>query len=210
MTEPAWLQAIREVLPTLSSEVLGRWQPPTDFDGRESAVLLLFGDDDGVPELVVIQRSQNLKHHPGQPAFPGGGMDPHETPAMAALREAQEEIGLDPSTVVVLGQLPRILVPVSGYAVTPVVAYWQTPHSVGVIDTNEVQRVERISLAELTDPNNRVSVRHSSGYVGPAFLVRELTVWGFTGALLDRVLELFGFAQPWDTTNIIDLAPAES
>jgi hypothetical protein len=110
----------------------------------------------------------------------------------------------------VLGQLPRILVPVSGYAVTPVVAYWQTPHSVGVIDTNEVQRVERISLAELTDPNNRVSVRHSSGYVGPAFLVRELTVWGFTGALLDRVLELFGFAQPWDTTNIIDLAPAES
>ena len=210
MAEPSWLQTIREVLPTLSSEVLGRWQPPTDFDGRESAVLLLFGDDDGVPELVVIQRSQNLKHHPGQPAFPGGGMDPDETPAMAALREAQEEIGLDPSTVVVLGQLPRILVPVSGYAVTPVVAYWQTPHSVGVIDTNEVQRVERISLAELTDPNNRVSVRHSSGYVGPAFLVRELTVWGFTGALLDRVLELFGFAQPWDATNIIDLAPAES
>jgi hypothetical protein len=60
-------------------------------------------------------------------------------------------------------------------------------------------------VAELVDPANRVRVRHPSGYVGPAFEVRGMLVWGFTGGLLDRILSFAGFAVPWDTDRVVPL-----
>lgn len=207
MTHPQWVSDIANALPTLSASDISRFVPPANFDGRESAVLILFGETQGIPDLIIIQRSHSLTQHPGQCAFPGGAIDDSDSdPTDAALREAEEEIGLRRDSVDVLGTLPRVWVPVSGFAVTPVVGWWREPHEVRVVDVAEVHRVVRISLADLTNPDNRVSVRHSSGYIGPAFLIDDLTIWGFTGGLLDNLLEAFGFASPWDSSVIIELA----
>ena len=200
-----WLTSIVSKASELTANDISRFVPPADFEGREGAVLILFGETQGIPDIVVIQRSSGMRQHPGQAAFPGGAVDDDESVIEAALREATEEIGLDPHSVEIIGELPRLWVSVSGFAVTPVVAYWHTPHEISPQDLEEVARVERISVADLVNPDNRVQVRHESGFVGPAFLIRDLTIWGFTGGLLDRLLDVFGFAQEWDQTNIIAL-----
>ena len=63
----------------------------------------------------------------------------------------------------------------------------------------------RVPVADLVDPANRLQLRHASGYVGPAFEVGGMLVWGFTAGLLDRLLELAGWAVPWDTARVRDL-----
>ncbi|MBC7375039.1 MAG: coenzyme A pyrophosphatase, partial [Frankiales bacterium] len=125
---------------------------------------------------------------------------------------AREEVGLDPGSVDVLGTLPALFLPPSGFVVHPVVAHWRAPHPVRVVDTAEVAAVVRAPLAALVDPAHRLQVRHPSGWIGPAFEVQgedgELLVWGFTAGLLDRLLELAGWARPWDTFRQRTLDPA--
>ena len=103
-----------------------------------------------------------------------------------------------PTGVEVLAVLPDLFIPPSGFSVTPVLAWWRTPTPVSVVDTAEVASVHRVPLAELTDPQRRCLVQHPSGFVGPAFEVRGLLVWGFTGGLLDRLIHLGGWEVPWD------------
>jgi 8-oxo-dGTP pyrophosphatase MutT (NUDIX family) len=202
---PTWLDPVREVLATVRPEQLSRFLPPPE-GGRESAVLVLFGDGPDGPDLLLIQRAATVSSHPGQPAFPGGALDDTDADAVAAaLREAEEETGLDPAGVEVLGTLPQLWLPPSGFVVTPVVAWWREPSAVGVVDPGEVERVVRVPVAELTDPANRVSVRHSSGFVGPAFDVRGLLVWGFTAGLLSRMFALAGWERPWDASVVREL-----
>ena len=122
-------------------------------------------------------------------------------PVTAALREAEEEVGLDAATVDVLGVLPALWLPPSGFVVHPVVAHWRAPHPVDVVDAAEVAAVARVPIAELVDPASRLRVTHPSGWIGPAFEVRDLLVWGFTAGLLDRLLALGGWELPWDTSR---------
>jgi hypothetical protein len=68
-----------------------------------------------------------------------------------------------------------------------------------------VERVVRVPLVELLDPANRYCVRHPSGFVGPAFSVRGLEVWGFTAGLLSRLFDLVGWERPWDADDVRDL-----
>ena len=150
-----------------------------------------------------------MRSHAGQPAFPGGSIDPGDgSPEAAALREAWEETGLDPSGVEVFATLPEIWLPPSGYVVTPVLAWWREPSPVSVVDPAEVASVHRVPLAELLDPANRFRVRHRSGYVGAAFGVRGLLVWGFTALLIDRLFQRVGWERPWDTSRVEDLPEA--
>jgi hypothetical protein len=104
----------------------------------------------------------------------------------------------------VVATLPRLWIPVSGYVVTPVLAWWHEPHPVAPMDLAEVARVERVPVAELVDPANRVRVRHPSGYVGPAFHVRDMLVWGFTAGILNTLLDLAGWTQEWDESRVED------
>nr|WP_196792317.1 CoA pyrophosphatase [Motilibacter deserti] len=168
--------------------------------GRASAVLLLFGPGPAGVDVLLLQRAEGLRHHPGQVAFPGGRLDEGDAgPVEAALREAQEETGLDPSGVEVLGQLPALFLPPSGFLVTPVLGWWRTPSAVRAGDPAEVASVHRVPVAELVDPANRLRVLHpQSGFIGPAFRVQGLLVWGFTGSLLASVLRLAGWDRPWD------------
>jgi 8-oxo-dGTP pyrophosphatase MutT (NUDIX family) len=147
-----------------------------------------------------------MRSHAGQPAFPGGALDPQDSgPVAAALREAQEETGLDPAGVEVLHELPQLWLPPSNFVVTPVLAYWREPSPVAAMDPAEVASVHRVPLAELTDPANRVKVRHPSGYIGDGFEVQGMLVWGFTAGLLDRIIALAGWERPWDSGRIVEI-----
>jgi 8-oxo-dGTP pyrophosphatase MutT (NUDIX family) len=174
---------------------------------RRSAVLILFGEGPAGPDVLLIEKSHELRSHAGQPAFPGGGADPGEDyPVGTALREAHEEAGVDPAGVRVLVTLPELFLGPSDNLVVPVVGWWDDPRDVTTGDPREVARVARVPLAELVDPVNRFRVRHPSGYVGPAFGVADMVVWGFTAGLLDAVLEAAGLNVPWDSRDVRPLA----
>ena len=184
-----------------------RCRPPTG--GRAGAVLVLFGEDpDSGPDILLIERAHDMRSHAGQPAFPGGAVDDSDSgPTATALREAVEETGLDPTGVEVLAELPKLWLPPSGFVVTPVLAWWRDPSPVSVCDPAEVASVHRVPLSELLDPANRLRVRHPIGYVGPAFTVSGLLVWGFTAMVLDRLIAVAGWEIPWNLHRIEDLPP---
>jgi len=201
---PDWMRPLLDGVEKAEARDLSRFVPPPDGSGRHSAVLILLSSrSDSVDdaEVVLLQRSATLRNHAGQVAFPGGAADPEDASSAAtALREAEEEVGLKPDTVDVLAELPDLFLPVSSFVVTPVIAHWREPHPVGVVDTAEVAAVEVAPLAQLRDPANRFTVRHPRG-ISPGFEVAGLFVWGFTGGLIDRLLNLAGWELPWDRSR---------
>jgi len=200
---PAWLRELATAARTM--EISPLLVPPAT-GGRPSAVLVLFGDGPGGPDLLFIQRSEVLRLHAGQPAFPGGAIDDGDGgPVGAALREAVEEVGLDPGGVDVVGTLPEVFIPRTGFRVVPVLAWWRRPSAVAPVDAGEVAAVERVSVAELADPATRLLVRVPDGRTTPAFRVRGMLIWGFTAALVDRLLALGGWEKPWDQDVVADL-----
>ncbi|MCZ9353016.1 NUDIX hydrolase [Streptomyces mutabilis] len=210
---PDWLDPVVRAVGTVRPTQLSRFLPPADGAGRQSAVLILFGEGEGGrgPELLLMERAGTLRSHAGQPAFPGGALDPEdgdpqgEGPLRAALREAEEETGLDPAGVQLFGALPKLYIPVSEFVVTPVLAWWREPTPVGVVDPNETARVFTVPVADLADPANRVTTVHPSGHKGPAFLVESALVWGFTAGIIDRLLHFAGWERPWDRDKQVPL-----
>ncbi|MGH3186292.1 MAG: NUDIX hydrolase [Streptosporangiaceae bacterium] len=179
---------------------------PPDGGGRPSAVLVLFAQGSDGPDLLLIQRSEGLRLHAGQPAFPGGAIDAADAgPVGAALREAAEEVGLDPGGVDVVGTLPELFIERTGFRVVPVLAWWRQPCAVAPVDPREVAAVERVAVAELADPAVRLMLRVPSGRLSPAFRVRGMLIWGFTAALVDRLLAIGGWELPWDVAAVTDL-----
>jgi 8-oxo-dGTP pyrophosphatase MutT (NUDIX family) len=173
---------------------------------RQSAVLALFGEGPAGPEVLLVERAATLRSHPGQIAFPGGAVDAGDVDlADTALREAYEECGVVRDGVEVLGMLPAAHVVVSGFDVTAVVAWWREPHAVEPADPREVAAVLRVPVADLVDPVNRVTARHPTGYLGPAFTVAGHLVWGLTAHLLAAVLDLAGWTTPWDDTREVEV-----
>lgn len=177
----------------------------TPRGGRRAAVLLLFTDEPD-PRLTFIERAGSLRSHAGQVAFPGGGMDPGDaTIDAAALREANEEVGLPRELVHVLGHLPTAWVPASNYDVTAVVARWDGSVALSAVDRAEVESVFDVPVSLLASPGTRLRGRHPSGYVGPAFVVDDWFIWGFTAHLLEWTLQLAGWEQPWDESVVVDV-----
>ncbi|WP_280336008.1 NUDIX hydrolase [Nocardia wallacei] len=157
-------------------------------------------------DVLLTQRAATLRQHSGQVAFPGGGVEPGDDgPIDTALREAREETGVDPAGVDPIAVLPPIFVPPSRFDVTPVVAYWRTPGEVGVVSAAEATRVTRVPISELIDPANRFVVRHPLGYMGPAFAVDGMLVWGFTAGVLAGLLAVSGWEREWDYHDVRDL-----
>lgn len=195
---PAYLDRLVAAMPEVRGEQLSHFLPP-ETGGRPAAVLALFGEGEHGPDLLLIERAATMRSHAGQPAFPGGAEDEDDGgPVGAALRESQEEVGLDPASVTVLGTWPRLWLPPSGFVVTPVLGFWHEPHPVRVVDTAEVAAVVRVPVSVLADPERRVTITHPSGWKGPGFRTDELLVWGFTAGIVDALLRFGGWEQPWD------------
>lgn len=175
---------------------------------RPAAVLILFGEGPDGPDVLLLERAATLNKHAGQPAFPGGSIDPEDDgPVAAALREAEEETGVDPSGVHVLGALPELYLSRSDFRVTPVAAWWRTPCEIAPGHPDEVASVSRVPISELVDPANRIALRGPGGFIGPAFKVRDMLVWGFTAGLLTNLLDAGGWSVPWDQNKIEELPP---
>ncbi|QKV69564.1 CoA pyrophosphatase [Streptomyces harbinensis] len=207
---PGWLQPVADAAATVRAGQLSRFLPPP-HGGRPAAVLVLFGAGPHGPELLLLERATSLRAHAGQPSFPGGALDPEDGdpagqgPLRAALREAEEETGLDPAGVRVFGVLPRLYIPVSDFTVTPVLGWWHTPSPVAPVDQAETARVFTVPVAELADPARRASAVHPSGYRGACFQVAGTLVWGFTAGVIDRILHFAGWELPWNEEREIPL-----
>ncbi|WP_307843981.1 NUDIX hydrolase [Sanguibacter suaedae] len=196
--------------------------PSTDGPGRgapgvpvrPAAVLVLLGALGGRTsprgaedvEVLLVERAASLSHHPGQVAFPGGRLDPDDAgPVAAALREATEETGIDTAGVDVVGTLAPLPLPVSNHVVTPVLAWWAAPSAVRAVDAGESAAVLSVPVSGLVDPDNRRVARIDRGgrpFDTPAFVVGTRIVWGFTGIVLDRVLDGLGWTVPWEPRPI--------
>ncbi|WP_278234593.1 CoA pyrophosphatase [Isoptericola sp. AK164] len=195
---------------------------------RPASVLVLFGVLDGLPadhhaqaqavshdlDVLLLARAATLSSHAGQVAFPGGRADADEDAVSAALREAREETGVDPDGVDVLGTLPALPMPVSNHVVTPVLAWWTRQSPVGVVDPAESAHVFRAPVADLLDPERRVTtVLRRGGQVwrGPAFQVHDAgtqhLVWGFTAGVLDALFDHLGWTEPWDRGRELEIDP---
>lgn len=208
MSLPDWLAPVARLAETIRPEDFQAILPPED-GGRASAVLLLFWRDPARGICVLlIERAALMRSHAGQPAFPGGALDPGDAgPVAAALRETVEETGLDPAGVQVFGCLPDLYIPVSNFSVTPVLAWWREPSPVRAVDAAEVAAVHAVALADLVDPDNRLRVRHAaSGRVMPGFAVNGMLVWGFTAGVLDHLIRLVGWERPWSPERVVDLS----
>ena len=206
---PTWLHDVRAGARTITGEELTRFLPPEDAEARRGAVLMLFGGhsrDDGY--LLLTERAHHMRSHPGQVSFPGGSIDGDETPVQAALREAEEETGLDPAGVDVFAALPELWLPPSNFAVTPVLGWWREPTPVSVVDPDEVHAVLPAPIPELLDPTHRLNVRLPNGWISPAYLIgpdKDVLLWGFTAGIVTRLFDYLGWTDGWDATEVRDV-----
>lgn len=202
---PAQILAIQPLLADPSA-LTGLTGPERVGRGRPAAVLILLCEGVGGFDLVLVEKNPDLRHHAGQLAFPGGSMEPDDPdPVAAALREAEEEVGVRGEDVAVLGILPAAHIGRSGFDVTSVVGWWTRPGSLEVVDTGEIAAVHRVGVDVLLDAAHRDTWKHPRGFTGPGFWIGELYVWGFTAYLLDGLFELLGWALPWDATRISEI-----
>jgi 8-oxo-dGTP pyrophosphatase MutT (NUDIX family) len=187
---------------------------------RDAAVLVLFsGPQDAQfgagpreADLLVTVRASTLRHHAGQAAFPGGAADLGDAgPVHTALREANEETGIDVARLQPLATLERMFIPPSGFHVVPVLAYSPDPGPVAVVDQSETAVVARVPVRAFINPENRIMVyrkENTRRAAGPAFLLNEMLVWGFTGQVVSAMLDVAGWSQPWNTDDIRELEDA--
>lgn len=166
---------------------------PSFSGARKSAVLILLHDGADGPEVLLTRRSWNLRHHRGEVSFPGGRMDPGETALETALREADEEVGLDASLVVAHGELEHLNTVVSrSYIVPEVAAIGHRPdlHA----RTMEVERILWVPIREFTRADTYRSERWTMPEIEPGgrvlhfFELDDETVWGATAYMLVELL----------------------
>jgi 8-oxo-dGTP pyrophosphatase MutT (NUDIX family) len=196
-------QAFLRPLPGLQAQLRMAPQPRTGWDPttlpaglRDAAALLLVYPHGDVPHLPLTVRGLGLRKHTGQVSLPGGGLDPGETIEAAALREAEEEVGVDRARVEIIGRLTPLHIPVSGYRLHPVVGVTDARPSF-VAHAHEVAQLLEVSLHLLRDPAivrreqrvRRVNDREVPIDV-PYFAIEGQKVWGATAMVLAEFLEV--------------------
>jgi 8-oxo-dGTP pyrophosphatase MutT (NUDIX family) len=200
----------------MADTLLGRLRALTYVDpGRShavpAAVLLAMAPVPGADDLKVVlaRRPDFMRSHAGQVAFPGGAVERGDADGVAAaLREAQEEVGLDPADVEVLGSLPMVPLAVSGFDVLPVIGLWSGRGELRA-NPGEVDQIIQPTLRELADPANHRLVPLTElvadaarlrelppDAASPVFQVHGQRVWGFTAMVLTGLLRQLGLPAP--------------
>lgn len=210
---PAWLRPLVAALADGHRDrargmLAGR--VPQRGGADQAAVLILFtGTSTGTAEdaaVLITHRHPGMRSHSGQMAFPGGRIDPGDAgPVDTALREAQEETGLDRDRVVPLAVMDPVTTGGSRRRVRPVIAYAENPGDVYPASPEETDDVFFVPVADLVNPANRLTAGWKL-WAGPAFWAGCYLIWGFTGVLLSVVLEAGGWARDWDQDTRHDLA----
>jgi len=174
---------------------VGQLEPiPAPFGRIAAAVLIPVFEEDGEARVVLTRRASHLRTHRGEVSFPGGRIEPDETPVSAALREAAEEIGLDPAPVEILGQLQPLATISSSSSITPFVAVLPARQQLHP-NPAEVEHVFDVSLAELfTDEvfSSELWSRDGGITLFPVYFfdLPEDIVWGATARILHELLGL--------------------
>ena len=165
---------------------------PVDEPMRPAAVLIAMIEDADSERLLLTRRADALKHHAGQVSFPGGGVEPgDDSIAGTALREAREEVGLDPADVALLGELPAFNT-VTGFEVTPVVGRLARSPDYS-LDPVEVADVFEVPLAFLFDERNcTIGQRLWGGVPVPSYEWHfdGQRIWGATGWMIQALIKL--------------------
>jgi 8-oxo-dGTP pyrophosphatase MutT (NUDIX family) len=177
--------------------------PPkrTSKEGARAAAVLIPIVGDGAPTILFTVRTETLPSHKGQISFPGGTIDPSDpSPEAAALRETEEEIGLDPAAVRIVGELDTFPTYVTGFVVTPFVG-WIDDMPALRPNPAEVAAVLRVPLADLSDAI-RADPGFSHGsrtYPTEAWVWNDHVIWGVTARIVRLLLQrllLVGLADP--------------
>lgn len=180
---------------------------------RRSAVLIHIagtGLDDA--QVILEERGHALRSQPGQFSLPGGGRDPGDRDDVhTALREAQEETGMNAADVQVLGAFAPIPMPWRIQRVTPVLSWSPSVPPLGVQDPIEVERLVWAPLTgagSLTDPAHRLRGTLGGIEVGPIFaLPDDAFVWGFTAMILEKVLTGLGLDPVPSAAPVREIPP---
>lgn len=191
-SDPPWVTGARWTVDELIGGVPAHSAPavPTFAGAKVSAVLIALADGDDGAEVLLTRRSMHMRHHRGEVSFPGGRSDPGETPVETALREAEEEIGLDPGAPTVVGELPHLSTVVSRSYIVPVVS--RMDHRPALTpQTDEADRVMWTPVAELTRPGTYHLERWGSPPLDRPlhfFDLDDETIWGATAYMLYELL----------------------
>jgi mutator protein MutT len=170
---------------------------PTFPDARASAVLVALADGEQGAEVLLTRRSRHMRNHKGEISFPGGRMDPGETPVQTALREAHEEVGLDPALVTVFAELDHLSTVVSRSHIVPVVGRLPEIVPLGPA-SSEVERVIWLPLGELVRPDTYHAERWGRSPTDRLlhfFELEDETVWGATAFMLVDLLSRIAAAS---------------
>lgn len=192
---------------------VGLESPVERAGAAPSAVLVpIHPDDRGELRVVLTRRSDRMRHHTGEVSFPGGRVEPGESMVQAALREASEEVALDPDGVSPLGELDHLTTVTRRAYITPVVA-WLPEHPRLTPSEAEVAAILHVPLQELLEPGVYREERWGSAANGRPVYFFELygdTVWGATAAMLRQFLAIAldldaGSRAQWDPAGEPDL-----
>ncbi len=161
---------------------------------KESAVLILFYPHQNNIYTVFIKRPKYPGVHSGQIAFPGGKYEEEDFDlTQTALREAQEEIGINPNQVTVLGNLTNLFIPPSNFNVLPVVGYtYSKPNFIP--EAQEVDEIIEVNINQLTDPLNKqfreILHRNQTKVKVPAYYINDLVIWGATAMIINELIDI--------------------
>ena len=185
------LEAQMMMAPITRKEELQRMESKST--PQQSAVLVLFYPVNGLTKLIFIKRPVDESVHSGQIAFPGGRVEPEDRDlTQTALREASEEVNVNPSQVEIIGSLSKLHIPPSNFDVYPVVGFINSrPEFKG---NDEVDKILEVSVGELLDPKTKTfkTIRHRLGKLVdvPCYFIEGEIIWGATAMMLGELLVL--------------------